>query len=255
MVFLFVGPLAAHEADLASRIALDLEWEVRAAPRTLAELERLAAWVAKSWDLLRAEGIMVVGSGVDEASNDVGIAVANLTPAQADRLQAIFGAWVKPIGTPWAPTGGAPTPTARPVTVVQLARDEDWRLVAERDHALEVGIIVATSPTQLKGPAWDDVDLGHLGHVDWERELVTAYIVLVEYNCPDRDLTGIELDTETGAVYPTYVRPPGSDPNDCFEIGGSHTFVVVLARSALPDGKVVFRLQRESGPEDVVVSN
>jgi hypothetical protein len=78
--------------------------------------------------------------------------------------------------------------------------------------------------------------------VDFTREIVLFINALAGGgSCPAPRLTSIELDGPRRLLYGVYTRPASS----CGDIGATYSFVVTVARAALPTGELDVRVAKE----------
>ncbi len=203
-------------------------------------LDEVQVRVDAVWDELRAEGIWVTCTGIDPAAQQVVVCVRDAAPDAEARLRALFGPLIVVRNEPSSVPPAAPTPL--PSGVTQLALNSQWRLLGDTEKAGQPGVAVATTPAAYQA-IWQRAFGNEQGPaIDFQREIVVAFGDLVNAGCPQDTMTGLEFDAIKRLLYGTFVAPPQAS---CGDVGGTHTLVVAVARSALPAGDITIRLRRD----------
>jgi hypothetical protein len=90
-IFFFTESVAERRSEIEDRLPGGTEFEVRFAPRSLEQLERLADQIAAHVKEFKRQGIPIVEIGSDPVTNHVIVGLEEATPGAQARLQDAYG--------------------------------------------------------------------------------------------------------------------------------------------------------------------
>lgn len=227
-VMLFTANLEAHAASVA-RIASNVT--VRGAQFTEAELIEMLDAVMRS--LQDVPGVEPISGSVDTRGNRVTLDVKTDDPTFELRTELQYGGrldvTVYPVPGPWANVEAGP----------------GWRLLAalESSHSEAHTVRAATDAAALDA-LWDAIGAtGAPPEVDFDSEVVVAFLHGIGSSCPELRLDGVAIgDGEVMSVTSDPLQPRVCTA----DLRGSVVFVVALERSALPADGFTLWLSRDA---------
>jgi hypothetical protein len=229
VVMLFTDDLEAHAAEVNDILP---GTRVRQVAFTEAALVQLLE--SFDFEALAAEGIEMVGGGVDTIGNKVTLELKSNDPTVELRLEAAHGRMldvtVYPLPGEW--TNARDGDGWRLLTAGQVANSEAYtvRAATSADEFTEM-----LAALELEMPASPAVDFGE--------EIVVSFGHGVGSSCPEVRLDGVGI--EDGVVYSATSDPLA--PRACTsDLAGAAVFVVALDRDALPPDGFTLRLSRET---------
>jgi hypothetical protein len=136
------------------------------------------------------------------------------------------------------------TSTPAPTVGARALPGATWHIVGERVNEAGAGQMWVATHEQQYRARWREL-MGSRARpaFDSDRQVAAFYHVLVPSDCPELLMLSIERDGQL--TYGVFAAPADQEAQDCSDIAGSHSFVVLIDRASLPDGLVDFRVTRE----------
>jgi hypothetical protein len=135
-----------------------------------------------------------------------------------------------------------PTGLAGPIV---LPRDTAWKLLFDHAGGGPADTIEVLTTTEEFGVSWSRRDLGQpVPNSPFQRPLFVFFSILVSLDCPDAVMDAVGLDPAASLIFGVFTRTTRGSRN-CSDVGGAHTFVVVIDRAVLPTGHITIRLERD----------
>lgn len=241
-VFLFVGDAEKHRPSLAQALPPGWPFQLRSVEYTYAALNRAQEVIDESRGSLRADGIAVALTALDERSNRVRIELERFDATAAQELRRRFGPVVYVVrpesaGAPSTPPATPPAPALHP--------GSDWRLLLDdqTSHAFG-GSLDAAANRATYERLWRQLGRRDTPRrVDFAREIVIFFHVLVSPGCPTARLRALHFDRSENRLYGTFEHVP--ETHECVDTGAAQSFVVAVSRAAVSHGVLSIRLQVE----------
>jgi hypothetical protein len=228
VVMLFTDDLEEHQHAVNDILPGTQVRQVRFTEAALVELLE-----SLDFEALEADGIQMIGAGLDTSGNRVTLEVKSNDPTVEVRLELAHGGMldvtVYPLPGEWA----------------NVTEGDGWRLLAfgEASGAEAYTVRAATTASE-----WDELwealalDVGR-PDPDLATEVVVSFGHGIGSSCPELRLDGVAI--EGGVVYSETSDPLA--PRACTaDLAGAATFVVALERTALPASGFTLRLARET---------
>lgn len=217
VVMLFTTNLEAHAEAIE---AIQPGTTVRQVDHSEAEL--IALLESIDFEDLAADGVEMIGAGVDVINNRVTLDAKSNDPSAALRLEVAYGglldATIFPLPGEWT----------------NVAADEGWRLIAAGQSATDAYTVRAATDEVGYAEMWKAIGLdGEAPVVDLASEVVVSFGHGVGSTCPEVRLDDVRI--EAGVVLSVTSDP--LEPRACTaDLVGAAAFVVAIARDAVPGG-------------------
>lgn len=217
VVMLFTSNLDDHAADVE---AIQPGTTLRQVEHTEAELVALLDRL--DFEALGAEGVEMVGAGVDVIGNRVTLDAKSNDPAAELRLEVAYGgmldATIFPLPGDWQ----------------NVAEGDGWRLLAAGESTSDAYIVRAATDDAGYADMWDAIGLdGDAPSVDLASDVVVSFGHGIGSSCPEVRLDDVRIGD--GIVLSVTSDP--LEPRACTaDLAGAVVFVVAVARDAVPGG-------------------
>ena len=217
VVMLFTSNLEDH-ADAVE--AIQPGTTLRQVEHTEAELVALLEGL--DFEALGAEGVEMVGAGVDVIGNRVTLDAKSNDPTAELRLEAAYGglldATIFPLPGDWQ----------------NVAAGDGWRLIAAGESTSDAYIVRAATDGAAYAEMWDAIGLdGDAPPVDLASEVVVSFGHGIGSSCPEVRLDDVRI--ADGVVLSVTSDP--LEPRACTaDLAGAAVFVVAVARDAVAGG-------------------
>ena len=227
VVMLFTADLETHRQAVNDILPGTQVRQVR-----FTEAALVALLESLDFEALEADGMQMVGAGLDTIGNKVTLELKSNDPTVELRLELAHGGMldvtVFPIPGEWS-----------------NATDGDgWRLlVSGRAGGQEAFIVRAATDAATWDEMWATIGLeGDAPGVDFASEVVVSFAHGIGSGCTELRLDGVTI--QGGVVFSETSDPLA--PRACTaDLAAAVVFVVAIARDALPDDGFTLRLARE----------
>jgi len=154
---------------------------------------------------------------------------------------------VPPPSEPVAPTQVGTEPSTRGPSAspnpTALVTGRDWELLADQIAGGDAGSIeVLVTESGFTSTWLRRYPTRAVPEVRLPDPIFAFFNILVQAECPWATMDALVLDRPSSLMYGVFTRRP---LHHCGDVGGAHTFVVAVERSALPSGPLTIRLERE----------
>ncbi|MEO7295640.1 MAG: hypothetical protein ABIZ57_05820, partial [Candidatus Limnocylindria bacterium] len=217
VVMLFTSNLDDHAAAVE---AIHPGTTLRQVEHTEAELVALLEGL--DFEALDAEGVEMVGAGVDVIGNRVTLDAKSNDPTAELRLEVAYGglldATIFPLPGDWQ----------------NVAAGDGWRLIAEGESTSDAYIVRAATDGAAYAEMWDAIGLdGEAPSVDPANEVAVSFGHGIGSSCPEVRLDDVRIGD--GIVLSVTSDP--LEPRACTEdLAGAAVFVVAVGRDVVPGG-------------------
>ena len=217
VVMLFTSNLEDHAAPVE---AIQPGTTLRQVEHTEAELVALLEGL--DFEALDAEGVEMVGAGVDVIGNRVTLDAKSNDPSAELRLEVAYGGMLDVTIFPF------------PGDWQNVAQGDGWRLLAAGESASDAYIVRAATDDAAYAEMWEAIGLdGEAPSVDLASDLVVSFGHGIGSSCPEVKLDAVRIGD--GIVLSVTSDP--LQPRACTDdLAGAAVFVVAVARDAVPGG-------------------
>lgn len=236
VVMLFIADLDTHRQAVNDILP---GTQVRQVRFTEAALDALLE--SLDFEALEAEGIHMVGAGLDTSGNKVTLDVKSNDPTVEVRLELAHGGMldvtVYPVPGEW----------------MNVTEGDGWRLLASGQAGGQEAYVVRAATDEVAwSDVWGTIGLGGAAPVvDFDDEVVVTFAHGIGSSCPEVRLDGVTI--QDGVVFSETTDPLA--PRACTaDLAGAVVFVVAIARDALPDDGFTLQLRADDIGDSIEVS-
>ena len=227
VVMLFTADLDTHRQAVSDILPGTQVRQVR-----FTEAALVALLESVDFEALEAEGMQMIGAGLDTIGNKVTLELKSNDPTAEVRLELAHGGMldvtVFPLPGEWS----------------NANQGDGWRLLASgQAGGLEAYVVRASSDADGWAEMWDVIGLeGRAPQVDLSEEVVVSFGHGIGSSCSEVRLDGVGID---GGVVFSATSDPLAPRNCTSDLVGAAMFVVAVERDALPTDGFILQLTRE----------